>query len=275
MGGKDQGTRFLSFVDAIKGFRHLLTQEDLDRALSLCTGLRGQLKSKFLVLSDDRVLPPYQGKKGKRAHPGDDGPQEAPGKRHQQGNVHQASRSPIPGVSGVQQPSLAYQVPVANMIPQAQPAYQAPAVEIVVPGQSAYPYLGAAQVAIPGSQAPSLPQASVVGPAPSVQVAFPYLAAVQGVAPIIQPPPLVTQDLSQAPPPLGQGFVTVKVKSKPRAKRKPKPKAPADASTPARTTPSRIAKSKARPMDVTSPAENYESCADSSDVEPTTQPDEV
>ena len=40
-GGKDQGTRFLSFVDAISGFKHLLKQEDLDRALSLCTGLRG------------------------------------------------------------------------------------------------------------------------------------------------------------------------------------------------------------------------------------------
>ena len=72
VGGKDQGTRFLSFVDAIKGFRHLLVQEDLDRALSLCTGMRGQLKNKFIVLSDDRILPPYQGGKGKRAHPGDD-----------------------------------------------------------------------------------------------------------------------------------------------------------------------------------------------------------
>ena len=30
VGGKDQGTRFLSFVDAVAGFRHLLTQEDLD-----------------------------------------------------------------------------------------------------------------------------------------------------------------------------------------------------------------------------------------------------
>ena len=36
VGGKDQGTRFLSFVDSIAGFRHLLTQEDLDKALSLC-----------------------------------------------------------------------------------------------------------------------------------------------------------------------------------------------------------------------------------------------
>ena len=70
VGGKDQGTRFLSFVDAISGFRHLLTQEDLDRALSLCSGMKGKLKSKFLVLSDDRILPPYQGPKKRANQPG-------------------------------------------------------------------------------------------------------------------------------------------------------------------------------------------------------------
>ena len=72
VGAKDSGTRFLSYVDAIHGFRHLLKQEDLDKALSLCTGLKGHLKSKFIVLSDDRVLPPApqggQGR-GKRPHP--------------------------------------------------------------------------------------------------------------------------------------------------------------------------------------------------------------
>ena len=70
VGGKDQGTRFLSFVDAVAGFRHLLTQEDLDRALSLCSGQKGKLKSKFLVLSDDRTLPPYQGPKKRVGPPG-------------------------------------------------------------------------------------------------------------------------------------------------------------------------------------------------------------
>ena len=53
-GGKDQGTRFLTFVDAMLGFRHLLTQEDLDKAASMCQGLKGHLRSRFLVLSDDR-----------------------------------------------------------------------------------------------------------------------------------------------------------------------------------------------------------------------------
>ena len=62
-GGKDQGTRFLSFVDAMLGFRHLLTQEDLDKAASMCQGLKGHLRSRFLVLSDDRQPPPPPNKK--------------------------------------------------------------------------------------------------------------------------------------------------------------------------------------------------------------------
>ena len=62
-GGKDKGTRFLNFVDAMAGFRHLLTREDLDKAASLCQNLRGHLKSRFLVLSDDRVPPPPPNKK--------------------------------------------------------------------------------------------------------------------------------------------------------------------------------------------------------------------
>ena len=69
VGGKDKPTRFLSYVEAVHGFRHLLKQEDLDKALSLCTSLKGHLKSRFLVLSDDRILPPYQPKSGKRSHP--------------------------------------------------------------------------------------------------------------------------------------------------------------------------------------------------------------
>ena len=96
VGGKDQGTRFLSYVDAIAGFRHVLKQEDLDRALSMCTGLKGQLRSKFIVLSDDRVLPPYQGKSGKRQHPGDD---QVSGKRPHQEST--GSATPATGANAV------------------------------------------------------------------------------------------------------------------------------------------------------------------------------
>ena len=62
-GGKNEGTRFLTFVDAMIGFKHLLTQEDLDKAASMCQGLKGHLKSQFLVLSDDRLPPPPPSKK--------------------------------------------------------------------------------------------------------------------------------------------------------------------------------------------------------------------
>ena len=71
VGGKDKGTRFLSFVDAMLGFRHLLTSEDLNKASSLCTSMKGTLKSKFIVLSDDKVLPPPPNARRKRVLSGD------------------------------------------------------------------------------------------------------------------------------------------------------------------------------------------------------------
>ena len=71
VGGKDKGTRFLSFVDAMLGFRHLLTSEDLNKASSLCTSMKGTLKSKFIILSDDKVLPPPPNARRKRVLSGD------------------------------------------------------------------------------------------------------------------------------------------------------------------------------------------------------------
>ena len=71
VGGKDKGTRFLSFVDAMLGFRHLLTSEDLNKASSLCTSMKGTLKSKFIVLSEDKVLPPPPNARRKRVLSGD------------------------------------------------------------------------------------------------------------------------------------------------------------------------------------------------------------
>ena len=71
VGGKDKGTRFLSFVDAMLGFRHLLTVDDLNKASSLCTSMKGTLKSKFIVLSDDKMLPPPPSARRKRVLSGD------------------------------------------------------------------------------------------------------------------------------------------------------------------------------------------------------------
>ena len=68
VGTKEGGSRFLTFVDSINGFKHLLTQEDLDKALSMCSSLRGKLRSRFLVLSDDRNPPPPLQIIGVRGH---------------------------------------------------------------------------------------------------------------------------------------------------------------------------------------------------------------
>lgn len=54
IGEQNKGSRYLTFVEAMTGFRHLLTQQDLDKAASLCKSLRGCLRSRFIVLSDDR-----------------------------------------------------------------------------------------------------------------------------------------------------------------------------------------------------------------------------
>ena len=60
----------MTFVDAVLGYRHLLQQSDLDKALSLCAGMKGKLKSRFVVLSNERGLPTRppkaQGARGKR-----------------------------------------------------------------------------------------------------------------------------------------------------------------------------------------------------------------
>ena len=65
---KEGGSRLLTFVDSINGFKHLLTQEDLDKALSMCSSLRGKLRSRFIVLSDDRNPPPPPQTIGVRGH---------------------------------------------------------------------------------------------------------------------------------------------------------------------------------------------------------------
>ena len=170
--GKDQGTRFLSYVDAIHGFRHPLKQEDLDRALSLCTGLRGHLRSRFLVLSDDRVLPPAPVGRGKRAHP--DHPDH-------QGNIKRPNTSVPPPSSS----SFSARPPFsAGFVPASGP----------VPGTSAQSITPGTvpSTGLPASGLPS--QASIIasgvlapGIVHSPGVQFPPLA-VPGVRPISDQP---------------------------------------------------------------------------------------
>ena len=113
VGGKDKGTRFLSFVDAMIGFRHLLTAEDLNKAASLCTSMRGQLQSKFIVLSDDKVLPPPPNTKRKRTlSGGHDQHQGQPAKNSRPGGNSNSSRvqAAQPGTSAGVAPSSGFQV---------------------------------------------------------------------------------------------------------------------------------------------------------------------
>ena len=101
VGTKEGGSRFLTYVDSVLGFRHLLQQSDLDKTLSMCTGLRGKLRSRFLVLSDDRVPPPPpqgQGQnqgRGKRSRR--DSEEDVSSKR----NRNQNRAGSVPGVSKI------------------------------------------------------------------------------------------------------------------------------------------------------------------------------
>ena len=194
VGGKDQGTRFLSFVDAIAGFRHLLTQSDLDKALSLCTGQRGKLKSKFLVLSDDRVLPPYQGKKPRKDQPGQQAQQAPTGVTGpsvnafgHQGSANQHGQYPLysqpPPVTG------------SNMIPvTGQPVISGHPVQLVLRPPPHLMLPGLTQI---GGALPS------IGAVPSSV----HLQSAQQVLPNLQPvqsQPVGLTQPSVVPPSAGQ-----------------------------------------------------------------------
>ena len=64
------------------GYRHLLTVEDLNKAASMCSSLKGHLRSRFIVLSDDRDPPPPPAR-GKRGSPDEGGEPNVGGKRFQ------------------------------------------------------------------------------------------------------------------------------------------------------------------------------------------------
>ena len=71
----------------------------------MCTGLRGKLRSRFLVLSDDRVPPPPpqgQGQsqgRGKRSRR--DSEEDMSSKRNKNQNQGRSGPVPVPGVSKI------------------------------------------------------------------------------------------------------------------------------------------------------------------------------
>ena len=117
----------------------------------MCSGLRGHLRSRFLVLSDDRVLPPAPSGRGKRAHPDTS---------NHQGTVKRPNTSvPPPHIpnpfSGVKASFAATATPgsssqfVAGTVPVQVLPHQAPL-------QVLQPLVSSALVHSPGGQFPPL-----------------------------------------------------------------------------------------------------------------------
>ena len=254
VGGKNQGTRFLSYVDAVKGFKHLLKQEDLDRALSLCTGLKGHLKSRFLVLSDDRVLPPYQGPRHKRTHPEDEG--ETSGKRVNAGQRRQPT--PAPQATGGY-PATQGQASAAAVFSQVQAQFH---------------QLGPqAAGGVPPANGPAFSQAQ-----------FQPVFAIGSFPPLPQTQPLpgvsFIPSLTSAPPPSFQlgavdqlmssgdlGFQTVRGgrsrgRGKGRGSQAGQVSGAVPRQEPVRTTPQRAAKVKKNTVLSPDPEEDFESCGE-------------
>ena len=125
VGAKNSGTRFLSFVDTMLGYRHLLTPEDINKAASMCTSLKGVLRSRFLVLSDDRDPPPPPAR-GKRGHPDSVGEPVVSGKRFQatvQIN-QQSATSEVPGQALGQREQTLSQSNVQSQVNNAAPVQE-------------------------------------------------------------------------------------------------------------------------------------------------------
>lgn len=231
--------------------------------MSLCTSLKGHLQSRFLVLSDDRILPPYQPKGNKRSHPDDNSQDTVPVKRT---NQAPNSRPPsVAGVSGIQShvpvaaafnPSLIYLPQNLASVVGAQGTSSIPTMVAHgvggVPGVSSIPSV-VSQLPMFSAGAMSFPPPQVV----PIQVAHP--AAVQSTT-------AVSVATSQSP---GYKTVTRRGKGKGPANSKNQgavKTAPGQVVLQGRVTPSHVAKSKKSTAQVTSPGpDQYESCVESGD----------
>ena len=252
VGGKDKPTRFLSYVEAVQGFRHLLQQEDLDRAMSLCTSLKGHLKSKFLCLSDDRILPPYQPKGGKRSHPDGNSQDSVPVKRtHQDHPPRPASTAGASGLQSSMSQVSAF-VPSMSYVPQAFAGVSGVQPITVFPMTQAHSFM-TGQMSVPPPQI--VHPLVVPGPA----------GAVVSVATSQSPSFKIVQSRN------GRGRGKSSANSKNPDISKPSTGNPVG---PGRLTPSRAAKTK-KPI-VTSPGpDQYASCEESGEEEPNADMEEV
>ena len=233
--------------------------------MSLCTSSKGHLKSKFLVLSDDRILPPYQPKGGKRSHPDNLSQDSIPVKR-----THQDPLRRTPGVSGVQQSVQARfappgavmtsSIPVAYGHQQTVQVTSAPSTNLVstnfagvsgVQPITVFPTLSSSGATF--TQLPSfLPGAMSVPPPQLVQPGVVPVQSGQSVR-VSQSPAYTV-----VPSRKGKGKISANVKNQGKA-------AAGTSTVPGRLTPSRAAKDKkSRSQQVTSPGpDQYASCEES------------
>ena len=231
--------------------------------MSLCTSLKGHLKSCFLVLSDDRVLPPYQGKK--RSHP--DGDQvNVSGKRTHQDSLS-ASRV-VPSTSGVAgvTPLVSYQAintgisgPMIS-VPATQQSFGFSGFSTGPPGPpgvlQAVPAHG--MMSHPSLMPPNVGYVSVSAPSQMISSAM-----MQYPPPSQAQPQTQIQVLASPVEQVTASPAFTKVVSR-RSRGKGKSSA-ASATTVTRPTPPRAAKkvgttSVPVPSDVKSPGDQYESC---------------
>ena len=253
VGGKDKPTRFLSFVEAVHGFRHLLTQEDLDRAMSLCTSLKGHLKSRFLVLSDDRILPPYQPNRGKRSRP-DDAQEAASVKR-----THQdpAPQHPIAGVSAIQVHPV---ISNASVVPVVQAPAPLPNYSALMSAVSNPLIQGSSVVQV--YPANTSIQSGQMIPGPTVMQPLTFMSMSVPPPQIVPPTPVVSGPAVPEVTAQSPGFKVARSRQRGRTSAAAKA-----AGSSGRTTPSRAAKAPKEKTaqsiqpTVTSPDEPYESCA--------------
>ena len=234
--------------------------------MSLCTSLKGHLKSKFLVLSDDRVLPPYQPKGGKRSHPDSGNQDTVPGKRTQQDHIRRT-----PGTNVGQQPMSVNPSPssaliTANVIGVGGPhppqqVVSVPPVSFMLPGvagvSGVHPIAAFPPNFANGGTFPQLPT---------------FTAGAMSVPPPQVVPPVVLP--VQASSGTGTG-VSHSPSFKVVTSRRGKGKGPANSKNPAaaksgqgsvpeRLTPSRAVKVKKSNTQVTSPGpDQYASCEES------------
>ena len=221
--------------------------------MSLCTSLKGHLKSRFLVLSDDRILPPYQPNRGKRSRP-DDAQEAASVKR-----THQdpAPQHPIAGVSAIQVHPV---ISNASVVPVVQAPAPLPIYSALTSAVSNPLIQGSSVVQV--YPANTSIQSGQMIPGPTVMQPLTFMSMSVPPPQIVPPTPVVSGPAVPEVTAQSPGFKVARSRQRGRTSAAAKA-----AGSSGRTTPSRAAKAPKEKTaqsiqpTITSPDEPYESCA--------------